>query len=752
MPEWKERHAADVGIALVEALAYTGDYLSYYQDAVATEAYLGTARQRISVRRHAQLVDYTLHEGCNARAWVTLWVSEDLPGLLPDDFYLVTDPGLSTGGTVLEERDLPATLPRPYLVFAPLVEDRRMPLTLRTAHNEIRLYTWGDAQCCLAAGATAATLLDPGKAAPPAEGPAPSPAPPPAPAADGGYQLDLHVGDVVVVEEVKGPKTGTAADADPEHRHAVRLTRVTRAVDPLTHALVVEIEWAAEDALPFPVCISSVGPGPECEPITDVSVVRGNVVLVDEGEHVEEDLPPVPTVTVPPGCCDPCAPREVVRRPGWYRPTLRRPDVTFGESLLAPRPARAGAPAAPPTPAAALLRQDIRRALPQVRLYGIPALPGGDPAFTSDNLSDPAPLLAELAAGVSARSVFLRGWLSATTLAQLAAWVAPAPPELRAALLEDLQSIWRGEPRRDLLASGADDRHFVVEIDDRRQAHLRFGDGELGRSPEAGMTFHAVYRVGSGPAGNVGAGAIAHIVFRTTRPGGVTVRPRNPRPAVGGTAPEPIAEAKLFAPRAFRKTLERAIVAADYAELAGEETGVQRAAAVLRWTGSWYEADVSVDPLGREDVDAAMLRHLTWSLRRYRRMGHDLRVGAARYVPLRIVMSVCVLPHYLRGHVEAALLDVFSNRVLPDGRPGFFRPDTRSFGEAIYLSCLVAAAQAVTGVESVQVTTLERLFEGPNGEIESGVLPLGPLEIGQLDNDPSFPEHGILTLVMGGGR
>ena len=70
MPDWRERHVPDLGIALVELLAYVGDHLSYYQDAVATEAYLDTARQRISVRRHARLVDYPMHEGCNARAWV----------------------------------------------------------------------------------------------------------------------------------------------------------------------------------------------------------------------------------------------------------------------------------------------------------------------------------------------------------------------------------------------------------------------------------------------------------------------------------------------------------------------------------------------------------------------------------------------------------------------------------------------------------------------------------------------------------
>jgi hypothetical protein len=35
LPGWTERSAADVGITLVEALAYTADHLSYYQDAVA---------------------------------------------------------------------------------------------------------------------------------------------------------------------------------------------------------------------------------------------------------------------------------------------------------------------------------------------------------------------------------------------------------------------------------------------------------------------------------------------------------------------------------------------------------------------------------------------------------------------------------------------------------------------------------------------------------------------------------------------
>src|SRR5689334_9568495 len=89
VPDWQETHIADENMALVEVLAYVGDYLSYYQDAVATEAYLNTARQRISIRRHARLVDYQLHEGCNARTFVQIQVDGDTT-LDPNDVSFIT--------------------------------------------------------------------------------------------------------------------------------------------------------------------------------------------------------------------------------------------------------------------------------------------------------------------------------------------------------------------------------------------------------------------------------------------------------------------------------------------------------------------------------------------------------------------------------------------------------------------------------------------------------------------------------------
>ncbi len=691
MPDWKERHVPDIGIALVEVLAYVGDHLSYYQDAVATEAYLDTARQRISVRRHARLVDYTMHEGCNARAWVSVETDSDI-SLDLGEVYFITgfNEALQTVGKVISEDDLRQISSSLYEIFEPMI---RQEIQLYRDHSRILFYTWGNKECCLPRGTTGATLKgelvkDRQRSEPPCkrdEEPkedihqtSDSDSPDTTDTGNQPPRLHLELGDVLIFEEVIGPATGHPGDADPKHRHAVRLTKIEAGVDPLNGQPVVEIGWADEDALPFPLCLSSLGPPPECEILEKVSIAWGNVILVDHGQTRDEDLGSVPVGKSVECCKGEGVLADTIVIPGYYRPPLQYAPLTFSQ------------PIAPDMPASTKIKQDVRQALPQIALAGHSKAAG--------------------------------------------------------------DSQWK--PKRDLLGSGPDDQHFVAEMDNDGRAHLRFGDDELGERPDAGMTFRATYRIGNGLAGNVGAEAISHLVLRKTKLSGVTVHVRNPMPAQGGTAPEPMAEVKLFAPHAFRKELERAITADDYAAIVQREfkDKVQRAAARLRWTGSWYEVLVAVDPYGQEEAGPKLLEAITRRLHRYRRIGHDLVVKSALRVPLDIEILVCVLPTYLRGHVKAALLDLFSNRLLPNGQRGFFHVDNLTFGNDIHLSRLVAAAQAVEGVESVQVKKLQRLNEPSNSEIENGVLPLGPFEIARLDNDPSFPENGKLTLDVRGGR
>lgn len=660
MPEWTERNAADMQVALVELLSYVGDHLSYQQDAVATEAYLGTARQRVSVRRHARLVDYLMHDGSNARAWVQLQLGPDSPP--------VTLRGPSKdapGAMLLTKTDEPPGALHPDKLVAALgagaeVFETMHDATLRAAHNRLEFYTWGNRECCLPRGATGATLR--------------------------GSLANLHVGDYLILEEARGPKTGEPEDADPAHRHAIRLTSVVTTTDPLggrfldppTDAAVpvTGIAWAPEDALPFPLCISAQGRDAYLE---NVSVARGNVVLADHGRTIAaEDLDAVPEAsTMVRVGRNGDEPSQVFPR---FRPRLREAPLTQAAPYLDVIPPFPGGRQGRLAPADTAMRWTTRDPLPAVSLF--------------DGASD---------------------------------------------------TEWT--PRRDLLGSGPFAPEFVAEVEADGRAYLRFGDDRFGMRPTPGTRFEATYRVGNGARGNVGAGALGHVVSDDGRIVGV----RNPMPAQGGIEPESIEHARQSAPSAFRAQ-ERAVTPEDYAAIVERHPQVQRAAATVRWTGSWRTVFVTVDRLGGLEVDAGFEEEMRLYLDRFRMAGHDVEIDGPRFVFLEVEMLVCVEPEYFRGDVKTALLDVFGDRTFPDGRRGVFHPDNFTFGQPVYLSPLYAAAQAVEGVASAEITRLQRLRKESRRALDDGFLSVGTLEVARLDNDPNFPERGVFRLRVEGGK
>jgi len=69
---------------LLELFAATADNLSYLQDRVANEAFLGTATQRRSVAAHLALIGYQMDEGASAHTWLQFQVASE--PALPSDF------------------------------------------------------------------------------------------------------------------------------------------------------------------------------------------------------------------------------------------------------------------------------------------------------------------------------------------------------------------------------------------------------------------------------------------------------------------------------------------------------------------------------------------------------------------------------------------------------------------------------------------------------------------------------------------
>lgn len=639
LPEWTERNPADVGVALVEVLAYAADQLSYYQDAAATEAYLGTARQRTSVRRHARLLNYPMHEGCNARTWIQVQTESDNLFVPQSTLFFTRVAGQPSRLIPGSRADQDVRLQRP--------EGFEAMHGLRTfvGHSQIAFYTWSDENCCLPKGATHATLLDSAE-----------------------NRLHLRPGDVLVLEEARSPSTGLREDADIARRHAVRLVAVypsatenadgsrtpgALVTDPLTEQPVVEIRWHVQDALPFALRLSKEI---NSQLLSDMAVARGNVLLADHGQTPES-----------PGLMP-----ETVSEGNRYRPHLSAQNITYAVPF---EPASAEAKSA-----GSASQQDPRQALPAVTLQA-----DGE--------------------------------------------------------------TWK--PLQTLLNSDRFDQKFVVEPDNSGRAMLRFGEGVFGQKPAPLSRFEATYRVGNGLAGNVGVEAIAHIVF----PLDGIIAVSNRLPGLGGTSPEAITQVKLDAPQAFR-TQERAVTEADYATVALRHPEVQQARATRRWTGSWYTYFVTVDRKGGKPVDAAFEQDFRGFLERYRLAGYDLEVDAPQFVPLDIRFTVCALPGYFLGDVEAALLETFSSRDWPDGRRGFFHPDNFTFGQSVYLSQVVAAMMAVPGVQWVDAANarFQRWGRTANQELDNGEITFGRLEIARLDNDPNAPENGRIEFVIEGGN
>jgi hypothetical protein len=671
-PEWTERSPADLGVALVELVAYVADYLSYEQDAVATEAYLGTARRRVSMRRHATLLDYPIHDGCNARVFVHLRAKGTAAVTVPAKSRLLTE--LPGQGAVLDTVAYEKTLDeRP----APEVFETMDEVTIRAEHDELALYAWGERECCLPEGATRATLA--------------------------GRWEDLHKGDLLVFEEVIGPRTGQEADADPTRRHVVRLSVEPALLeDPLfpdpddptdtnKHQPVTQIEWAVEDALPFPLCISGRTDAQHGRRYVDgLTVARGNVVLADHGRTTGEDEPiegpPAPRPGPRRDSCDRCGGALDATVPARFAPRLSKGPLTHAARVTRTAVVdgrRQRLFFDPDKPAAAAMTWELSRVLPVISI--------------------------EDANG--------RRWL----------------------------------PQRDLLSSDPFAPEFVAEVDDDGDATLRFGDGEHGARPAPGVSLDPTYRVGNGAAGNVGAGSIRHVVLDDPGLAAGIEAVRNPLSARGGTDAESLERVRVDAPDAF-KTLDRAVTPEDYATIAQRHPQVQRAQATMRWTGSWRTVYLTVDRLGGRSVERNFEAALRAHLERFRMAGHDLEIDGPRFVALELVLEVCVQPGYFRSDVAAALLEVLGSRTLPDGRRGHFHPDNLTFGQSVLLSPIVAAAAAVPGVRDVQAVTCQRLGVESRTAIDEGALAIGRLEIPRLDNDPNFPERGVLTLDLRGGR
>ena len=339
---WKPTSEADLDQVLIDLVAARADELADAHDRVMAERGIGTARKRVSLARHARLVDYHLHQGCQAVALLVVEAQAgpptQLPGPTAATWTVATGPADREGA----------------VVFARFADRPRWRRLAFPELNRLRLYSWSGAVVALAAGTTHADLViaDNGGVAAMTQARAlrirdlllGNAVEQQGAAAD----VDARV-DALVLAEMLNPLTGTPNGSRRERRLRLALVdgaeRAQALQDPVTGAWFCRVRWRAADALPQAWCFSVSCGGTVKD---DVSLFFGNLAEVAHGS-------PRQTTFVAPGAPPPALVpvTGVAIDGGRWAPRTRpqgRAVVSAGAQARLPRDASIGPLAYRPTP------------------------------------------------------------------------------------------------------------------------------------------------------------------------------------------------------------------------------------------------------------------------------------------------------------------------------------------------------------------------------------------------------------------
>jgi len=623
VPGWQPVSEADFTLALVELLSAGADELSDYQDRVMSEAYLATARKRVSLARHGRLMDYHIHQGSQASTVLALRLAAAAEIVVAAGFAVATESQSRGAQVFLSHQDQ---------VMHPLL-------------NDMSLYTWNDetvypgssAVVGLPAGSTCADLK----------------------LATNGELAAKTVQDLIrdgkitrlLIQAHLNPDTGQPAGTDPGLRQIVHLKPGAEGAealqDPLTHIWFVRVRWEDMDQLQRSYCFVTQCPDGERR---DVARFHGNLLQVYHGR-------PATLVFKEPGAILDAENQRHFQRTRW----------------------------------GALC--DLSQAGP-LAYHATP--PGGEV------------------------------WPVSTLKVQ----VDPDADDWEEAV--------------SLVLSQGQDAHFCVETDELQNSRIRFGNGVNGKELPLGSRVTCTFQAGLGLEGNVGRDRLT--VFTDARIAGCW----NPFDVTNGLGPEPVAEIIRRIPEAYLRRQMRCVTLEDYRERAEELPEVSRAAACYQWTGSWRTVRITIDPAGTTALTPEARERISRHLEAVRLIGEDLEIRPPKFVPASVRIGVCVRPDYWVDDVRVLLEHEFSTGFTPDGRRGFFHPDSWTFGQPLHASQIEGRALLVQGVDFVKFVELKRWNEptpGPADRIE-----VAANEIILAENNPDHMERGYITWDIQGGR
>lgn len=270
---------------------------------------------------------------------------------------------------------------------------------------------------------------------------------------------------------------------------------------------------------------------------------------------------------------------------------------------------------------------------------------------------------------------------------------------------------WR--ERATMYGAGPTERAFTVITDERGRDFVLFGDGVRGaRLPSGVNNVRAAYRKGLGLEGNVAADKLTQLMSRPLGLKSVS----NPLPAEGGTDPEASGAARQSMPLTTR-TLGRAVSLLDYEDFARAFSGIAKAQArVLDLPTGPAVAITVAGPGGAALTPASPVwTHLLGALTTSGDRHVALTLLGYQASTFRLGLKIRSDPDYDVKSVHAAVETALRTH---------YAFDTRSLGQPVHQSNVIAVAQVVPGVMAVDITRLYGGTQPPGQTVASNQVRL----------------------------
>ena len=233
---------------------------------------------------------------------------------------------------------------------------------------------------------------------------------------------------------------------------------------------------------------------------------------------------------------------------------------------------------------------------------------------------------------------------------------------------------------------GSDDQIYVVRQNDKNESVVTFGDGVFGQRLSTGCSVVAYYRHGGG-----GAMPPAGSINQLAKPIKGLKSVRSPVPPYGGDDAEPADSLQKYAPRSAL-LLGRTVSLADLEAAAASYSGVRAVAADWRWGSELQLPAAHIWYLAEGDLDELILNKLR-SLTQ-----PDTPIHVERALAFSATLSIQLKhdPRRFEDDVVAA-----TRTKLTDVETGLLPPERLGIGKPLFRSRLFEFLLKVPGVTSV---------------------------------------------------